>query len=244
VRITALYAYPVKSCAAVSLEAAEVDALGLQPDRRFALVGAAGEVLTQRDCPRLAAVRPALDASTLRLDLAGLGELAIALDAFQERLSARVWGARLACRAAPALRELDDYAGARVRVVALEAGATRGFEDAAPVLVASLAALKAVNAVLARPVGMERFRPNVVLDEEAQWQAIDAAEAVLERIEPCERCEVIAIDQASGERGPDEPLQVLNAAYSGTFGVYARVARAGRLRRGEALRFRAGRAPR
>ena len=52
---------------------------------------------------------------------------------------------------------------------------------------------------------------------------------------PVPGCEVTTIDQSSGAvRGP-EPLQTLSERFGGNFGIYYRVARAGRLRRGEDL---------
>jgi hypothetical protein len=84
-------------------------------------------------------------------------------------------------------------------------------------------------------LGMERFRPNVVLEGDGTWRELRAREAVLEYARPCGRCEVTTIDQASGARCGPEPLRTLTERFEGNFGVYCRVARPGRLQRGETL---------
>ena len=60
-RLTAIYVYPIKSCAAFATEAWPLGPNGLLLDREWALVGADGAALTLRQAPRLAAVRPSID---------------------------------------------------------------------------------------------------------------------------------------------------------------------------------------
>jgi len=60
-RLTGIYLYPIKSCAAFTVRAWPLGANGLLLDREWALVGADGAALTLRQAPTLAAVRPAID---------------------------------------------------------------------------------------------------------------------------------------------------------------------------------------
>ena len=237
-RIAALHAYPVKSCARLDLRTATLDRFGVENDRRYAFVAPTGRALTQRDQPLLATVRPALDAATLRLDLGGLEELAFRERDFAEPLEVDVWGKRVAARAVreSAIEAAAQYLGTPLRLVALDPAASRAFTDSEPVLIATTAMLARLNQALSSPVGMERFRPNVVIEGDAQeWRELRAQEATLERAKPCGRCEVTTIDQASGARRSDEPLRVLTERFAGDFGIYCRVARPGRVRVGEAL---------
>jgi uncharacterized protein YcbX len=232
-KVSALYIYPVKACAAVGLDSAELEALGLAGDRRFALVSDDGVAITQRDCPALAAVRPSLQGDELRLDLGGLATVQI--DRFVERATVDVWGRRIPGLAAPesVSAALADYVGARLRVVRLDTAAQCSFADSRPVLVTTSAMLAALNARLNSAVGMERFRPNVVLDGALDGRALRARGLLLEYEKPCGRCEVTTIDQARGERRGPEPLYTLTERFGGEFGLYYRVTRPGRLRRGE-----------
>ncbi len=217
-RVAQLYVYPVKGCRAVALDEAALGPLGLAQDRRFAFLGADGRTVTQRDQPLLATIRATVEGNALRLDFGGLTETAIALDDFR-------------ARAVP-LNVASNYLGMEVALVMLDVDARRSFVDSKPVLVTTSGMLSELDLP---GVGMERFRPNVVLEGNGEWRELRGREAVLEYVEPCSRCEVTTIDQASGARRGPEPLHTLNERFAGNFGVYCRVARSGRLRRGETL---------
>jgi uncharacterized protein YcbX len=231
VRVSQLFVYPVKGCRAVAVDQATLGPLGLEHDRRFAFVGADGRAVTQRDQPLLATIAATLDEGVLRLDFGGLTETAIPLGSFTAGTSVDVWGTRIPAHGASA-DPASDYLGMRVSLVILDANARRSFADSKPVLVTTTGMLSE----LAVPgVGMDRFRPNVVLEGTADWSSLKGENVVLERDKPCGRCEVTTIDQASGARRGPEPLQTLAERFAGNFGVYCRVARSGRLRRGESL---------
>jgi uncharacterized protein len=236
-RVLSLHVYPVKACRALTVDDVALGPLGLEHDRRFAFVQPDGRALTQRDQSLLATIQPRLDRDKLHLDLGGLVQLELSLAEFAERTSIDVWGKQIAARALPESRVAGaaDYLGAQVRLVALDAQAPRSFADSRPVLVTTTSALSSLNAQLGHAVGMERFRPNIVIEGAQDWPALQGREIRLERDKPCGRCEVTTIDQASGARRGPEPLQTLTERFAGNFGVYYRVVRPGRLRRGETL---------
>lgn len=224
----------MKACRAVALERASLGALGLEHDRRFALVGEDGIAVTQRDLPLLATISPRV-ADALHLDLGGLAALRVSFARFTKPTLVELWGKRVPGLSAVEVDALNDYLGARVRLVMLDASAPRSFADARPVLVATTAML----ARLGLPgIPMERFRPNVVLDGDIESRRLEGDGLVLEYEEPCGRCEVTTIDQSSGARRGPEPLRTLNERFDGNFGIYYRVTRPGQLRRGEVLTVR------
>ncbi|KAI9033510.1 hypothetical protein DFJ74DRAFT_652695 [Hyaloraphidium curvatum] len=57
-RVSALFSYPIKSCGPVRLDAARVDAFGLQLDRNWAIVDPDGKLITLREVPRLVLLKP------------------------------------------------------------------------------------------------------------------------------------------------------------------------------------------
>lgn len=65
--LSGLHIYPVKSLRGLTVNSAEVDALGLVGDRRFLLVDPQGQFLTQRALPRMAQIETALTAHDLVL---------------------------------------------------------------------------------------------------------------------------------------------------------------------------------
>lgn len=232
-RVRSLHVYPVKGCRGIACEEAQLGALGFEHDRRFAFATADGIALTQRDQPLLATIVPSVGGRALRLDLGGLAQVEFPFEAFIEATLVDVWGKPTPGRAASAVDRVTDYLGIGARLVMLERSAERSFADSRPVLVATTAELAALGLP---QIGMERFRPNLVLQGGGEWRELRTRDCVLEFSKPCGRCEVTTIDQESGARTGPEPLRTLTERFAGYFGRYFRVARGGRLRRGEALR--------
>jgi uncharacterized protein YcbX len=104
-----------------------------------------------------------------------------------------------------------------------------GFADAFPFLLIGQASLDDLNGRLARPLPMNRFRPNLVFDgagpyAEDGWTDFSIGDIPFRRVKPCGRCAITTTDQQTGERGA-EPLRTL-ATYrqvgrSILFGQYA-----------------------
>src|SRR5579884_2529110 len=59
-RVSALYIYPIKSCAGIALDEAVIGARGFVHDRAFMLINLEGHFLTQRAQPRMALIHPQL----------------------------------------------------------------------------------------------------------------------------------------------------------------------------------------
>ncbi len=246
-RIAALYVYPVKSCRGVALSSTRVTERGFLHDREWMIVDATGRFLSQREVPALALVRTALSAGALELSDAGGSALAIAFDRPGARREVTVWrdtvpaidqgtdaaswlSARLG-RDARLVRFDPGFRRACNRDYVGESGAHTGFADAYPLLVLSEASLADLNARLAPPLPMNRFRPNVVLGDceaydEDHIDQIAAGAIRMKLVKPCTRCQITTTDQETAVRG-SEPLSTLagyrmNAALDGvTFGVNA-----------------------
>lgn len=241
-RIASLHVYPVKSCAALAPRETRLDTLGLEGDRRYALVNGAGRALTQRAFPVMATIRPALLPGGLSLDLGGLAGVEAPDSGFRSECEADVWGRRIPARAAASTLSslISEFLGTEARLVKLDEAGARSFADSRPVLVVSVATLDALNAALGDKVGVERFRGNIVVEDAAPlaelgWRRLAAGTAELEFAEPCERCEVTTIDQAGGVRRGDEPLRTLATRFDSIFGAHFRVTRPGLIAVGETL---------
>jgi uncharacterized protein YcbX len=125
------------------------------------------------------------------------------------------------------------------------------FYAASPVSLANQASLEDLNERLAEPVGMDRFRVNVVIDgmaafEEDHVDSLSNDRVELLQVTPAERCVIITTDQRTGERPKSELMKVLGGYRrkkaeerfgSGiVFGNYMTVGRSGVLRVGDTLR--------
>jgi uncharacterized protein YcbX len=99
------------------------------------------------------------------------------------------------------------------------------FADAFPLLVISAAALDALNAKLATPVPMLRFRPNLVVANTAPhaedgWKRIRIGGVEIDLVKPCSRCVFTTVDFAKGEfDASGEPLKTLITYRRGERGV-------------------------
>ncbi len=90
-----------------------------------------------------------------------------------------------------------------------------GFADGFPFLVTLIASLDDLNRRLTKPITMDRFRANLVVDgapawAEDTWRRLRVGGVTLRIVKACSRCAIPTLDPASGEQ-PDgnEPLQTL-----------------------------------
>lgn len=186
--ISALFTYPIKSCGGIALSRAQLLATGLEYDRNWMVINAAGNMFTQRTHAQLACVKTAFDAGQLVIRAPGMPELrtplAAAALADAEPLAATVWrdtvGA-LDC-GAQAASWFSEFLGEPARLARFAPAARRAvsskwtgtvashtqFADGFPLLVIGQSSLDDLNARLrtkgAPAIPIDRFRPNLVLD--------------------------------------------------------------------------------
>ncbi|MEL6814026.1 MAG: MOSC N-terminal beta barrel domain-containing protein [Cyanobacteria bacterium J06598_3] len=153
-----------------------------------------------------------------------------------ERIAVDVWGDRTQAISLGlnAQQWLTNFLGTPCQLVYMPATSHRptdhgnfgpsnivSFADAFPYLLISEASLAELNNKLkakqAQPVGMDRFRPNLVVSgctsphEEDQWKRIRIGEAIFSVAKPCSRCSVPTVDQAKGEKvAGNEPIKTLS----------------------------------
>jgi uncharacterized protein YcbX len=90
--LSELYVYPIKSLGGVRLDSATVEARGLQHDRRWMLVDAHNQFLTQRKYGQMALLKTTLEGMGLRITAPGKGELRVPYGAHTgEKLNVTVW---------------------------------------------------------------------------------------------------------------------------------------------------------
>jgi uncharacterized protein YcbX len=184
VRLHSLHVYPIKSCAGITLDEALLIETGLEFDRAWMVVDPQGRLVTQRELPRMALIRPTLRQSDMVLRAPGMLALHVQLDAVEAPTRATVWDDEVAAYDMGNLcaQWFSDFLGRPLRLVRFDPeqkrlsdkrwsgaiDAENAFADAFPLLVASTAGLAEFNRRLAAAghdaVTMERFRPNIVLD--------------------------------------------------------------------------------
>ncbi len=264
-QIARLFVYPVKSCAGVELNEVLLTETGLEFDRAWMVVDEAGSFVTQRELPRMALIRPQLKTFEMVLRAPGMLALHIALDTVEEPVEVTVWKDKVKAydMGDVAAQWFSDFLNQdaapgtpprRLRLVRFDPeqqrlsskrwtggiDAPNQFSDGFAVLVLSQASLDGLNAKLAQAghaaVGVERFRPNIVLtgieahDEDRLDElhiATREGVARLKMVKPCPRCPIPDIDPATAISSPEvgdalrtyRSLEVVNGAIA--FGMNA-----------------------
>jgi hypothetical protein len=174
-RIAALWVFPIKSCAGISVQQAVLTPTGLAHDRAWMVVDVDGEMVTQRELPRMALIQPELvdsDVGLVDLVLHGIGLAALHLPLTGHLTEAhtvkvRVWDDQVSAfdMGTEASKWLTEFLGnslGTLRLVRFDpkhrrvsnAKWTQGlpslnqFSDGFPLLVASTASLDELNARL------------------------------------------------------------------------------------------------
>jgi uncharacterized protein YcbX len=228
--LTAIYHYPVKGLAGLSVASAALTPRGLAHDRRWMIVTPEGQFLSQRQLPQMALLQPVQRGELFYLahKQRDLPPLLLPAEPEAEPLTVTVWDDRVAARAVSVEADawLSEVLGRPCRLVYqpeeghrpvdpryAPAGEEVSFADGYPYLIIGQAALDALNARLAEPVPMDRFRPNFVFSggephAEDGWDEFLIGEQAFRAVKPCARCQVVTIDQARARRGA-EPLRTL-----------------------------------
>jgi hypothetical protein len=222
VRVQELHRYPVKSLLGERLDAVEVDARGLVGDRAWAVVHPDGKLGSGKSSRRFRRT-PGLLALAAR---SGPG--------------APVVGFPDGTWLGPS-PELDAALGAHLGLdVALRPEEGAPFFDDGPVHLVTTASLAALAGELGHDVPAGRFRANLVLDgvdgafAEDAWVGRELAVGGvrLQVADRMPRCVMVSMEQGEvpGDRTVLPGVTRLN---EGTFGVWATVARPGRLAVGD-----------
>ena len=232
--ISRLFVYPVKSCAGIEVQEALLTETGLALDRAWMVADAQGVFMTQRALPRMALIRPQLVGGELVLTAPGMPPLHVLVDMAQDSANlpppttVTVWRDTVpAWDVGPAAAHwFSDFLGQSCRLVRFDpdhrrlssmdwtAGveAPNQFADGFPLLLVSEASLAELNARLVvagqAPVGMERFRPNVVLsgleahdEDRVDMVRVDVGSGLahLQPVKPCARCPIPNIDPVTSD---------------------------------------------
>ena len=231
-KVTALYTYPVKSLAGIALESADLIRTGLRFDRQWMLVEPDGTFMTQRLHPQMALVQPSIHDGTLTLSTFGMEDLIVDTPAPEpeNRLQTAVWGDIVngVIHEGPTNEWLSDAIGANCKLVSFPDDEIRScdpacssegdhthFADGYPILLTSQESLDDLNARLQEPIGMDRFRPNIVVSgcqpfEEDSWRNLEINEVGLRFAKHCGRCSVPTVNPATGMLEGPEPIRTLS----------------------------------
>ena len=230
IQLSGIFIYPIKSMGGIALTESAVERRGFRYDRRWMLVDATGNVLTQRTHPRMALIAVSITTDGLRCTAPASDPLTIPFVPSSDRsIMVTVWQSTCAAQLVSAAADawFSAYLGSACQLVYMPATTARAvnpdyakdgdivsFADGFPFLLIGTASLVDLNQRLAQPLPMNRFRPNLVITgatafAEDRWQTIRIGTLVFHIVKPCGRCVITTTDQATGAVSGPEPLRTL-----------------------------------
>ena len=237
--VTDLFVYPIKSCAGIRVESADLWETGLYLDRLWMVVTEDGRFVSQRTVPRLALVATSLRFESLQLKAPGMLTLDIPIGGFDydpaRRIDVEIWRDRVAAFPESDLVNtwFSRFLETPVRLVRIDPDFRRvcnrdwtgddeaitQFADGYPLMILSRASLDDLNrrmVAAGKPaLPVERFRPSLVIDGvdpygEDHLATLSHAGYEFRLVKPCARCVIPCIDQQTAEVGT-EPTDTLVA---------------------------------
>lgn len=222
--------YPIKSLGGIKVDDSSIEERGLHYDRRWMLVNPVGKFLSQREFPKMAALKVSFENSGLRVSEKDKTILIPFDENGGPEIEVEIWNSRLTAQTSE--NKIDAWFSEALRTncrlvrmnqnsnrpvnpdYAVRQKDTVSFADGYPVLLIGEASLNDLNQRLIQPLPMNRFRPNLVIRNsepfaEDGWKKIKVGETVFHIVKPCERCVMTTIDQERGIPDGLEPLKTL-----------------------------------
>lgn len=239
-QITELNIYPIKSARAQSLPQMKITSQGPEGDREWMLIDENGKFLSQRTLPKMATIEVFHEAASLTVGIQKMFFKIGKNNSFSRKVKVQVWSDTFEAALEPDLysQALSQYLGVNCRLVryapysqrrvlsrAMEWKPEVRFSDSRPILLINAKSLEDLNAKLAAPVPMNRFRPNIVIESdeafvEESWKRIKIGDIILSQPKKSSRCGIVNIDQQSGVTQGAEPLKTLASYRKDHTGVY------------------------
>lgn len=221
--IEALWIYPVKSMRGIQLRNCEITPEGLANDRHWMVIDEKGVFVSQRKLPSMTHINVTLTQTGIRLSHQEHGSVEVTKSECHNEIPAKVWSSEVVTLLAPS--HINQWLNKALpskhtlSLVALKPSFRREldpqrfgnhttyFADAAPLLIANLASLDALNDYLKHTkqlpaLSMERFRPNVVVSglpafAEHKIKRLTFTGGEIKLIDHCQRCSMITVDPAT-----------------------------------------------
>lgn len=229
-QVSELFVYPIKSLGGISLSSSLVTDRGFQYDRRWMLVDADNQFMTQRDFAEMALLQVQVEKEGLKVTHKQKGDsIAIPFETNGETIPVQVWSDRVkgivvdnqlnqwfsdllskSCR----LVLMPDQTQRRVDGRYASNKEITSFSDGYPFLIIGQSSLDDLNNRLEEKLPINRFRPNIVFTGGEPYEEDTLAHFTINDIhfygvKLCARCVMTTIDQDTIKKGK-EPLRTLS----------------------------------
>lgn len=213
--LSQIFLYPIKSLAGIQVQSWLVDKNGLRYDRKWMLVDEDGQFMSQRRLPRMALFKPRIEQENLIVSAAGMQDMPLALQPVGgDDIEVTIWRDRCIARTVSSQADewFSEFLDTKCRLVYHPDDRRRqvdqryakpsdqtAFSDGFPFLIVSENSLATLNQKMSAAIGINRFRPNLVIADcdsyaEDSWRRIRINGIEFRLPKPCSRCAVPGID--------------------------------------------------
>jgi uncharacterized protein YcbX len=232
-QVSGIFIYPIKSLRGIRVHKAALCRTGFELDRRWMLVDDKNRFLSQRECSQLAlfSVQIGDDSITIFNRQINTNPLSFNIheysgiekkvfiwddicDAVAVSTMADAWFSEILKRSVQ-LVYMPEATHRRIDpTFAIDANDTTSFSDGFPILMIGEASINELNKRLELPVGVERFRPNLLISgglphDEDRMKRFTINNHEFYGVKPCVRCVMTTLDPETGVGGT-EPLKTLS----------------------------------
>ncbi|MFH7016785.1 MOSC domain-containing protein [Flavobacterium sp. FlaQc-47] len=237
-----IYIYPIKSLAAISCQRALAEEMGFENDRRWMLIDAENQLITQRENPILSQFYPQISDGKITITFQDYKHEFSTTEHLENSIEANVWEDK------SEVFEVDlqtskwfsQRLGFQCKLVKIIKIGDRKHEssklkeifnvslaDGYPYLLIGSESIDLLNEKLENKITVLRFRPNIVISsknahEEDDFDTFTIGEVHFKNIKPCGRCIMVNNDPQKSII-KKEPLKTLskyrkvqNSVYFGT----------------------------
>lgn len=255
-----IYIYPIKSLAGISVQSAQAEEMGFENDRRWMLIDAENQMLTQREHRIMSQFYPQISEGKITITFQDQEHEFSINEHLQNSLEVNVWDDKSEVVEVNhgTSKWFSQHLGFECKLVKIIKNGGRKHEssklketfnvslaDGYPYLLIGSKSLDFLNDKLHEKITIKRFRPNIVVSsenphEEDDYKTFAIGEVQFKNIKPCRRCVMVNNDPENG-RLKKEPLKTLskyrNVDNSVLFGTNIVSLNAGNIKVGDAVIF-------
>lgn len=224
-----IYIYPIKSLAGISLQTAVAEEMGFENDRRWMLIDAQDQLITQREYPSMSQFYPQIDNGKISITFQDQKHEFSINEHSDHIIETMVWDDRseVVEVSAPTSKWFSERLGFECKLVKIIKLGDRKHEssksketynvslaDGYPYLIVGSESLDLLNEKLDHKITVLRFRPNIVISteiahEEDDFHTFSIGKVQFKNIKACERCIMVNNDPQKGIV-KKEPLKTLS----------------------------------
>ncbi|WDF60339.1 MOSC domain-containing protein [Flavobacterium sp. KACC 22758] len=255
-----IYIYPIKSLAGISCKSAFAEEMGFENDRRWMLIDAENQMLTQREHRIMSQFYPHISDGKISITFQDQEHEFFIDEHLENSIKVNVWDDKSEVVEVnhETSKWFSQHLGFECKLVKILKNGARKHEssrlketfnvslaDGYPYLLIGSKSLDFLNDKLNEKITIKRFRPNIVVStenahEEDNFKTFTIGEVQFKNIKPCGRCIMVNNDPENGSL-KKEPLKTLstyrNFDNSVLFGTNIVSLNSGNITVGDALVF-------